>query len=980
MMQEVPLAGPRNFTARLLLTVCVTAGALSGALADFEGRRIASITFDPADQPLTQAEFDRILPLRTNEPLQLSLVQESIRRLFATGRYSDVAVDAELTGNQVALRFLTKGVWFVSLVSVTGVPSPPGTGELVNSTGLTLGGPLREDELAGAVEGLRRVLTANGFFLAKIETRFSFEDHKGQQENVQFVVEPGLRARYNTPVITGDPKRPAAKIVGDTGWKGWFGWKSVTESRTQRGLENILQSYRKRNYLMARADLDKIDFDRATGRAIPALQVTAGLPVVVSTAGAKVSGSRLRRLVPIFEEQSVDRDLLAEGQRNLEDYLQTQGYFDARVSVDSLTQPNGTQNIVYTIDRGERHRLELLEIQGNRYFDTKTIRERMLVTPASTQIRRGRYSVSLLQHDVDAITELYKTNGFRDVKVGSAVVDDYAGKKGDVAVTIRIDEGSQWFVSSVAFVGADTENEKTLRSMLQSGPGQAFSEANVTSDRDNILAYYFEQGYPSASFDWSYSGAGKPNQVDLRYVISEGPRHFVRAVLVSGLVTTRPELVERRIAIKAGDPVSQARMLQTERRLYDLGIFAKVDMTVQNPDGEEPDRNLLLQLEESKKYSISAGFGLEVARIGGSQTSLESPAGQAGFSPRVSFDVSRLNFLGRAHTVSLLSRVSSLEQREELNYLAPQLRGRQNLDLSFTALFDTSRDVRTFSARRWEGSAQIAQRWTRSRTVFYRLSYRRVSVDNGTLKIDPLLVPLLSQPVRVGVPSIAYVDDRRDDPVDSRRGTYNSLDMGVATRIFGSQTDFSRLLARNSTYHTIGAKLVLARSFSFGWIAPLKVETIPLPERFFGGGASSHRGFPDNQAGPRDETTGFPVGGDALLMFNTELRFPLYGANIGGVLFHDMGNVYSRVQDVSFRTHQRDLKDFNYMVHAVGLGLRYRTPIGPVRIDLAFAPNSPRFFGCAGPIDQAQACAAGQGETNQRINRFQFHFALGQTF
>jgi outer membrane protein assembly complex protein YaeT len=971
-----------------ILTLCLAVGILSAAVADYEGQPVGSIAFEPAQQPLTAVELEQVVVLRTGAPLKLAEVRESLSRLFATGRYSDIAVEAESKGGEVAVRFLTKGAWFVNAVSVTGVPSPPGSGELVNSTGLTLGSPLDSDGVTRAVEQLQRVLTANGFYQAKIEPRFSFGDSQTQQEDVEFVVTPGVRARYGALVVQGNLTRPTAKIIGDTGWKGWFGWQPVNETRTQRGIESILQAYRKQNYLMAKVTLVRIDHNPATGRAIPVLEIAEGSPVVIETAGAKVSQSRLRRLVPVFEEQSVDLDLLLEGVRNLTDYFQMQGYFDAKIDVPSQTVDNGVLRIRYVIERGDRHKLAQIEVQGNRYFNTTTIRERMFVTPASTQVRRGRYSASMLLHDVDAIRGLYLTNGFRDVKVSSEVQSDFGGKAGDIAVAIKIEEGSQWFVSRVEFTGASAESEKAIRSMLQAGSGQPFSEANVASDRDNILAYYFEQGYSEVSFDWSYADSGKPNQVNLRYMIVEGQRHFVRTIFVNGLKTTRPGLVERRISLKAGDPVSQTQMLATERRLYDLGIFAKVDMAVQNPDGEEPDRNLVLQLEESRKYSMSAGFGLEIARIGGGQTSLESPAGQAGFSPRVSLGLSRLNFLGWAHTVSLRGRASSLQQRAEVTYLAPQIRGWQSVDLSFTALFDTSRDVRTFSVRRWEVSAQIAQRWTRSRTVFYRMAYRRVGVS--AVKINELLIPLLSQSVRVGMPSIAYVDDRRDDPVDSRRGTYNSLDMGVANKYFGSQADFFRLLARNSTYHPIGPRLVLARNFSFGWIQPLRIpsgattefQAIPLAERFFAGGASSHRGFPDNQAGPRDTATGFPLGGNALLVFNTELRFPLIGANLGGVLFHDMGNVYSRVQDVSFRLRQRGLQDFNYMVHSPGIGIRYRTPIGPVRIDIAYSPNSPRFFGCSGTLDQRVACSDPKNnlQTDQRISRFQFHFSLGQTF
>jgi outer membrane translocation and assembly module TamA len=160
---------------------------------------------------------------------------------------------------------------------------------------------------------------------------------------------------------------------------------------------------------------------------------------------------------------------------------------------------------------------------------------------------------------------------------------------------------------------------------------------------------------------------------------------------------------------------------------------------------------------------------------------------------------------------------------------------------------------------------------------------------------------------------------------------------------------------------------------------------IPFPERFFGGGGSSHRGFNENQAGPRDLNTGFSLGGNALLFNRTELRFPLIGENIGGVLFHDAGNVYSSFGDISFRFSQQDLRDFNYMVHAVGIGVRYKTPIGPVRVDLAYGVNSPKFFGCQGSYQELLQCASPNPPANnrpeeQRISRFQFFFSIGQTF
>jgi outer membrane protein assembly factor BamA len=287
---------------------------------------------------------------------------------------------------------------------------------------------------------------------------------------------------------------------------------------------------------------------------------------------------------------------------------------------------------------------------------------------------------------------------------------------------------------------------------------------------------------------------------------------------------------------------------------------------------------------------------------------------------------------------------------------------------------------------------QLSQRVSKATTLLYRYAYRRVSVS--TLKISPLLIPLLSQPVRLGLVSANLIQDRRDDPLDPHRGIYNTVDVGLADRIFGSQRNFWRFLARNSTYHPIGKNFVFARNTEFGDIHAFNfsgdpLDAIPLPERFFAGGVGSNRGFPEFQSGPRDPNTGFPIGGNALLFNQTELRFPLIGDNIGGVLFHDMGNTYSSLENVSFRVNQRDLTDFDYMVHAVGFGVRYRTPIGPLRLDLAYSINPPSFFGFQGSqqdlINAGVApCAPRPGMpsqcTVQSISHFQFFFSIGQSF
>jgi len=476
-------------------------------------------------------------------------------------------------------------------------------------------------------------------------------------------------------------------------------------------------------------------------------------------------------------------------------------------------------------------------------------------------------------------------------------------------------------------------------------------------------------------------------------------------VMTSGLRTTRPSLVNKKVTLKPGDPLSPVEQVDIQKSLYDLGVFARVDTAIQNPDGTTDHKYVLYDMEEASRYSIGVGVGAMAGRFGTpGGNSLSAPAGAAGFSPLFSLDVSRLNFLGLGQMVGLHGLYSTLEQRGALTYQIPNFMDVPGRRVTFSLLYDNSLNVQTFAARREEVSVEGSQKLSKAVTAKLRFAYRRVSVNDVVIPV--LLVPQFQQAVRIGILSASLVQDRRDNPAEPHRGMYNTADVGLAGTFFGSQRDFGRVLVRNATYHRLTKNLVLARQTQFGVIKPFSPppgvsgqESVPLPERFFGGGPDTLRAFPFNQAGPRDtgealvpggtasQPTGLPLGGNALFYNNVELRFPLIGSNIGGVLFHDMGNVFSSLGNMSFRVHQRNFEDFDYTVHAAGFGIRYRTPLGPIRLDLAYSINPPSFIGFSGTPLQLLQCNPSQAATQgpcavgrQGVSHFQFFFSIGQTF
>jgi outer membrane protein insertion porin family len=994
-------------------SLCIFALALSsaaGQVSQFEGRPIVDITFSP-EQPLDPADLAKAQPLKKGEPLRAADVARAIDGLFATGRFEDIVVEAAPSSTGVRIVFVVKNTWFVGGASVEGkVSQSPNRGQATSAAHFNLGEPFHDPDVANGVSSIQRLLESNGLYEATVTPSVE-RDNKAQQVFVTFTVKENDRAKYEMPVIHDETIQGESRLSNDTvlrvtGWRipiiHW--WRRVTNSRTRNGVRRLLAKYEQKDRLKAKVELTKLEYDAQHRRVRPYLNIEPGPRITVKAVEAKVSKRVLKRYVPVFQERAVDNDLLVEGKRNLTDYFQSQGYYDVDIDFRMLPPEKDTQTIEYVISRDQRFKLVRLEIRGNHYFDTEDIRERMYMQPASFHLRHGRYSEAFLRRDQENIANLYRSNGFREVKVSEQVDRDYKGQTGDVQVTLTIDEGQQWFVDNLAIHGITQVSPTDFTRQLASEAGQPFADLNLASDRESLLSYYYARGFPNATFTATWQPSDKPKRVNVVYTIKEGDRQFVREVLTSGLKTTRQSYVDEHITMKAGDPLSPIQQTDIQKQFYDLGVFARVDTAIQNPEGDEAHKFVLYNFEEADRYSFTVGVGAQVARFGTpSTTDLSSPGGTTGFSPEISLNASRLNFLGIGHVISARGVYSSLEKRGSLSYLQPRFRNVDGRNITYSILYDNTLDVRTFAAKREEGSIQLSQKLSKSLTGLFRFAYRRVSVSDVVIPV--LLVPQLLQPVRIGMLAANLAQDRRDNPADPHKGIYNRADIGLAAHFFGSQRSFGRVLLRNATYYSLAKRLVLARQTQFGVIIPFAApagvsaqESVPLPERFFGGGADSLRAFPYNEAGPRDtgaslvpggpasQPTGFPLGGNALFVNNVELRFPFIGENMQGVVFHDMGNVYSSVGDISFRFHQKDLKDFNYTVHAAGLGLRYKTPVGPVRADFAYSINPPSFVGFKGTPLQLLGCNPNAPPTGvcigvpQSISHFQFFFSIGQTF
>ena len=974
----------------------------------------------------------KMLPQKPEQPLDRDQVRESIRILYSTGLFADIQAEVTPSDVDVMLTFTTSPNFFVGAVDVDGAPGHPSYYQIVNASKLQLGERYTADKLSRALQNIRQLMQENGYYRARV-TAETTSNPASQQTNILFHISAKEPAHVGEVKVTG---RSAFSETQIEDIAKMHPGDRITASRVTNSLQHLRKKLQKQHRVLAQVSIAEQKYHPESNAVDYTFLIQPGPVVVLYAVGYRVSRGVLKREIPIYQENAVDDDLLNEGKQNLLNYLQTRGYFDASVSVQKETGPDLVR-VIYRINPGPVHKLELVQITGNKYFPTQTLRQRLQIQAAGKFFSPGRFSEALLKSDVAGLQALYVSNGFRQVKIETKVDDNYRHRQDQLAVHVQIDEGPQTLVGALDIVGNQKIDTKSFPELVTAS-GQPYSEQNLATDRDSILNYYFNHGFSKASLDISTTPVlGNSNREDVTYTIHEGEQFFVNHVMVGGLEHTRDYVVQREVQVASSKPLSQQDLLDTQSKLYDLGIFSQVDTAVQNPNGTDPEKNVLVQVQEAKRYTFTYGLGLEFET--GLPAGTTAPAGETGVSPRVALDVTRLNVGGRDQTLTFESHVGTLQQRGLVSYEIPKILNNERFKLFFTAFYDNSLNVATFTSQRLEGKVDLRQQIGRqqanhSTSITYRFDYRRVKASNFAANFSPAEFSLFSLPAHVGGPGFTFIRDQRDNPLESTKGQYFTLDTFIASSYVGSQSDYGRALAQDATYYAFGRpnrKFVFARSTTLGaeqvyggtrilppGSCPLNnlqtacqsnISIIPLPELFFAGGGNSHRGFALNQAGPRDPDSGFPVGGSSLFVNSEELRFPsvslpYLGEGFGFAVFHDMGNVFTAGHDMLkglLRWHQQnpaqclqfspltaqtsydncvtsfDNSGYDYTSHAVGLGLRYKTPIGPLRFDFGYNLNPTLYPTGYTPSTPSAPTSA---FTPQRLQHFNVFFSIGQPF
>ena len=941
-------------------------------LPSYEGQNVSSVEL--AGHPeIDMGPFLPLLVQKQDEPFSKEKVDATVAAIKSTHRFDDVQVQVRPEPEGIRVLFILEPAMYFGIYQFPGAQRVFPYARLLQVSDYPPRGPYTPVDVVNAQHALERFLQREGYFRAQITPRIETDKTHGLA-NVYFDTTLGKKAKFGTVTLKGATPEDDAKLKGAIHslwsrlWNRAIRPGKTYSLKTLQNATNYMQTkLMKDDHLDAKVKLISANYNPSTNRADLTFNVQAGPFYHVKVQGAHIWSWTKKNLLPVYQEVGIDPEIIQEGRTNLVSYFQSKGYFDAKVNVNTQQQTNG-ETIVYAIQKGPRHKVADIDIAGNTTIDEDQLVPHLAVKKAHF-LSHGKYSEKLVHTSVKNLERLYQADGFSDVKVTPEVHN----QNGNVTVTFRIVEGERDIVEAMHIQGNDTQPISNLAPKgLNLGQGKPYSQKLVQEDRNTMMASYLKLGYLNATFRQTAKPVDKDkHHLEVTYLIEEGPQVRTATIVTLGRGETRQSLISRVAPLSKGAPLREDQMLANESQLYNLGVFDWAEIDPRRRITTQTQEDVLVKVHEAKKNDLTYGFGFDVINRGGS-----IPSGTVAvpglpavglsknfktsqktfYGPRALLEYTRKDLWGRAETLSFTALGARLDQRGQITFTDPYFKGTNwSASANIGGEHDAQNPIFTSVIGNFGLQLQRALNEDKTMNMFLRYNYSQTGLTDLVI---PGLVPAEDLHVRLSTLSATFVRDTRDFQLDAHKGIYETFEADFNPSALGSNFNFGRFLAQTAYYKKIPDNIIWANSVRVGFATAFSGH-VPLSQSFFSGGANTLRGFPLNGAGPQryipvcsaGETSGCPQiavpnGGNQLFLVNSEFRIPVpLKQGLGVVPFYDGGNVF------------RTIGFHGQYTNTVGLGFRYATPVGPVRIDFGYNLNAP-----------------------QGLKPFQYFITIGQAF
>jgi len=846
---------------------------------------------------ISKDEFLYILDINPGKQINEESVRLGIKRAFLKGMFEDISVET-IDGERAKVIINVKERNFIKNIYVEG--DYPLSRKTIKKLF-----PLKEDQvlicdvLEKAMVDLRHELALRGF------------PHAGVNAEIKKLKEP-YRVNIHLQISAGDPERIREVNISGAGDEV----KAVMKLSDgdiydrlilKKDIERIKAYYKNKKYFKPVIG----PYTYTDG--ILHISVNPGKRLQISIKGNNaVPTNALLKEIPFFEAEEFSDDIIEEAVHKMLSLYHRGGHPFAQIA-PVITSSDDVISLNFFIFEGVKVSIRTIKFSGIS-LPEKNLKEIMSLKEG------GIYNPDIIGTDRETLKDFYNALGYLTANieefqtnppfpplVKEVGIDSYRGEGGlpnKIDIIVRINEGLKTEIERVNVIGTNLVPEAEVRKAINIKPGDVYNDFDISDARFRVIDLYNTYGLTEAVVSIKREGIGQ--KTSLTFQIDEGAETLFGKTIIVGNNNTKYAVVRRELQQKEDTPFNYRILTKERQKLYKLDLFTDVDMEVL--DRYDHKKDVLIKLREGNAGAVELSFGY---------------AEYEGF--RGIFDLSYRNLWGMNRQGSLRFELSSLEKRYILQYSEPWFLG---IPLQFRAFLlsedkkEINIDTRETRYRLIRHTATAGFEKKIGDSLKSELYYEFSLVNTFDVKPDVILSredtgALVISGIRLGI-----IYDTRDNPFYPEKGILSGISAKLTSPVFLSETSFIKLMFYGNAYQELIKGVVFAISLR-GGIAQgyLKTDELPIVERFFLGGRTTVRGYEQDTLGPKG-SDGNPTGGNVFLMENLEIRTSL-GKGIGIVAFLDGGNVWVKIKDIN----STDIK------FTTGLGLRYNTPVGPIRID-----------------------------------------------
>lgn len=689
--------------------------------------------------------------------------------------------------------------------------------------------------------------------------------------------------------------------------------------------ENVVSDDLKRLYLLAFFSDIKIDTeDFKDGLKLIVTVVERSLIQAIKFFGISritMKDEKLKLSLKSKESQYLDYPSLSEDARTLEKMYEKMGYNQATVTYDvDINKGTNKATVQFNVVENKKVRIKAVLVEGNKAFSSKRI-IKLLKTKSAWFFNAGVLKEDVLKEDMERIKAFYQRGGFTDIALSYEVVPD-PKRPYLLYVKIKIEEGKRYFTGDVIIKGNNDIREKDIAARLKEcTTGLVFNEEALKQDVANIQSLYFDRGYISCQVQDATALNPDTGRVDITYNITENQVAYVDKIKVRGNIKTKDVVIRRELRIYPGDRFDGDKLRRSKERLQNLGFFEEVSYDTE--DTQEPNKkDLIVDVKESKTGAFSFGGGYSTVDAFVGFVEVE----QKNFDWR-NFPY----FTGAGQDLRFRASFGTVSSGFDLSFTEPWV-----FDYPISFGFDAYKRTHKrdedvgygYDEDVTGGDLRLSKEM--SEYVKADLTYRidQIDITNITdTATDDLKREFGKNIISSLTPGIVF--DTRDSTIDPKKGNLFTGSYELAGGPLGGDKDYWKIFGRASHYVPLPRESVLEFRGRLGITEPYgNSERVPIYERFFAGGAYTIRGYEERKVGPFDPVSKDPLGGEALFVANAEYTYPLVSF-LKLAAFYDTGNVWAKANDI----------DLGALKSSFGLGLRIKTPIGPIMLDYGIPLN-----------------------------------------